>query len=106
MLGLEVGSPVETTEERLDRVNDVNLKSMFLTCKHVLPHTERQGKGRSSNIASVSGIAGSRFPTPPTHPRKRGRGSSGVRGIIVLVPVLRHRDPLVAGWSFPSLESV
>ena len=29
---------------------------MFLTCKHVLPHMERQGKGAIVNIASVSGI--------------------------------------------------
>src|SRR5246127_551523 len=53
---VEVGGPVETTEEGWDRVNDVNLKSMFLTCKHVLPHMERQGKGAIVNIASVSGI--------------------------------------------------
>jgi NAD(P)-dependent dehydrogenase (short-subunit alcohol dehydrogenase family) len=53
---VEVGGPVETTEESWDRVNDVNLKSMFLTCKHVLPHMERQRKGAIVNIASVSGI--------------------------------------------------
>jgi NAD(P)-dependent dehydrogenase (short-subunit alcohol dehydrogenase family) len=53
---VEVGGPVETTEESWDRVNDVNLKSMFLTCKQVLPHMERQGKGAIVNIASVSGI--------------------------------------------------
>ena len=53
---VEVGGPVETTEKSWDRVNDVNLKSMFLTCKHVLPHMERQGKGAIVNIASVSGI--------------------------------------------------
>src|SRR5215469_693387 len=53
---VDVGGPVETTEESWDRVNDVNLKSMFLTCKHVLPHMERQGKGAIVNIASVSGI--------------------------------------------------
>ena len=35
---VEVGGPVETSEESWDRVNDVNLKSMFLTCKKVLPH--------------------------------------------------------------------
>jgi len=34
----------------------VNLKSMFLTCKHSLPHMERQGKGAIVNIASISGI--------------------------------------------------
>jgi NAD(P)-dependent dehydrogenase (short-subunit alcohol dehydrogenase family) len=53
---VEVGGPVETTEESWDRVNDVNLKSMFLTCKQALPHMERQGKGAIVNIASVSGI--------------------------------------------------
>ena len=53
---VEVGGPVETTGDSWDRVNDVNLKSMFLTCKQVLPHMERQGKGAIVNIASVSGI--------------------------------------------------
>ena len=53
---VDVGGPVETTEESWDRVNDVNLKSMFLTCKHVLPHMEHQRKGAIVNIASVSGI--------------------------------------------------
>src|SRR3954468_5045421 len=40
-----VGGPVELSEEDWDRVVDTNLKSMFLTCKHVLPHMERQGAG-------------------------------------------------------------
>lgn len=53
---VELGGPVETTEESWDRVNDVNLKSMFLTCKHVLPHMERQGGGAIVNIASIAGI--------------------------------------------------
>jgi NAD(P)-dependent dehydrogenase (short-subunit alcohol dehydrogenase family) len=53
---VEVGGPVETSEESWDRVNDVNLKSMFLTCKQVLPDMERQGKGTIVNIASVSSI--------------------------------------------------
>ena len=53
---VEVGGPVETSEESWDRINNVNLKSMFLTCEHVLPHMERQGKGAIVNIAAVSGI--------------------------------------------------
>jgi NAD(P)-dependent dehydrogenase (short-subunit alcohol dehydrogenase family) len=53
---VEVGGPVETSEESWDKVNDVNLKSMFLTCKQVLPHMVRQRKGAIVNIASVSGI--------------------------------------------------
>jgi NAD(P)-dependent dehydrogenase (short-subunit alcohol dehydrogenase family) len=53
---VEVGGPVETSEESWDRVNDVNMKSMFLTCKQVLPHMVRQRKSAIVNIASVSGI--------------------------------------------------
>jgi NAD(P)-dependent dehydrogenase (short-subunit alcohol dehydrogenase family) len=40
----------------VSRADDVNLKSMFLTCKHVLSHMERRGNGAIINIASVSGI--------------------------------------------------
>ena len=35
---------------------DVNLKSMFLTCKHVLPQMERQGGGAIVNISSITSI--------------------------------------------------
>jgi len=53
---VEVGGPVEASEESWDRVLAVNLKSMFLTCKHVLPVMERQGKGAIVNVASIAGI--------------------------------------------------
>ena len=51
---LEVGGPVEASEASWDRVMAVNLKSMYLTCKHVLPVMERQGKGVIVNIASIA----------------------------------------------------
>ena len=47
------GGPVEISEETWDRVMNVNLKSMFLTCKYALPHMEKQGSGVIINIASV-----------------------------------------------------
>jgi NAD(P)-dependent dehydrogenase (short-subunit alcohol dehydrogenase family) len=53
---VEMGGPVELDEEAWDRVCRVNLKSMFLTCKFVLPEMERQGRGAIVNISSVSGI--------------------------------------------------
>ena len=53
---LEVGGPVEASEESWDRIMAVNLKSMFLTCKHVLPVMERQGKGAIVNVASIAAI--------------------------------------------------
>jgi len=51
------GGPVETSEEEWDRVMRVNLKSMFLTCKYVLPHMEKQGGGSIINISSINAIA-------------------------------------------------
>ncbi len=59
---VEVGGPVETSEEGWDRVIDVNLKSMFLTCKHVLPVMQRQGGGVIVNIASIAGIRDTGVP--------------------------------------------
>ncbi len=52
---LEVGGPVEASEESWDRVMAVNLKSQFLTCKAVLPVMLRQGAGAIVNIASIAG---------------------------------------------------
>ena len=53
---LDVGGCVETSEESWDRVNEVNLKSVFLACKHVLPQMERQGSGAIVNVSSVAGV--------------------------------------------------
>ena len=54
--GSAPGGPVEMTEEVWDAQVDLNLKSVFLGCKHVLPVMERQGGGSIVNIASASGI--------------------------------------------------
>lgn len=51
-----VGGAVEQSEEVWDRVLAVNLSSMFLTCKYVLPQMERQGGGSIVHIGSVAGI--------------------------------------------------
>ena len=34
----------------------VNLKSMFLTCKYVLPHMEKQRYGSIINISSIAAV--------------------------------------------------
>ena len=51
---LELGGPVEASEGSWDRVMDVNLKSMFLTCKHAIPAMQAQGRGAIVNIASIA----------------------------------------------------
>jgi NAD(P)-dependent dehydrogenase (short-subunit alcohol dehydrogenase family) len=50
------GGPVEMSEEVWDAQVDFNLKSVFLTLKHVLPVMERQKSGAIVNLASTSGI--------------------------------------------------
>src|SRR3954464_9753705 len=54
--GSAPGGPVELSEEAWDAQLDMNLKSVFLCCKHVLPVMEKQGAGAIVNIASSSGI--------------------------------------------------
>jgi len=50
------GGPVEMSEEVWDSQVDMNLKSVFLTLKHVLPVMEKQKSGAIVNLASTSGI--------------------------------------------------
>ena len=54
--GSAAGGPVEMDEATWDRNVDYNLKTVFLTCKHVLPVMQRQGGGAIVNTASTSGI--------------------------------------------------
>jgi NAD(P)-dependent dehydrogenase (short-subunit alcohol dehydrogenase family) len=50
------GGPVETSEETWDQVMAVNVKSMFLTCKAILPRMEAQGSGAIVNIGALGGV--------------------------------------------------
>lgn len=54
--GSAAGGPVELAEETWNLQVDVNLKSVFLTCKHVLPTMLAKGAGSIVNISSTSGL--------------------------------------------------
>lgn len=54
--GSAAGGPVQLSEEAWDTQIDVNLKSVFLTCKHVLPHMIERKRGAIVNVASTSGL--------------------------------------------------
>jgi NAD(P)-dependent dehydrogenase (short-subunit alcohol dehydrogenase family) len=49
---------VEAEPEEWDRVMAVNVKSVFLGCKYVIPHMREQGGGVIVNTASVAGMVG------------------------------------------------
>lgn len=50
------GGPIEMDEDVWDAQIDLNLKSVFLACKYVLPTMVAQGSGAIVNVASTSGI--------------------------------------------------
>jgi NAD(P)-dependent dehydrogenase (short-subunit alcohol dehydrogenase family) len=52
----EPGNPITMAEEVWDEQIDLNLKSVFLTCKHAIPLMVDQGGGSIVNIASVAGL--------------------------------------------------
>ena len=56
-VGIEIpGGILEITEDDWDRTLDVNLKSVFLMCRAVLPSMVEQGGGSIVNISSINGI--------------------------------------------------
>jgi NAD(P)-dependent dehydrogenase (short-subunit alcohol dehydrogenase family) len=55
-IGGDDRGPVDLKEEVWDRIFQVNLKSMFLTCKYVLPYMEKQGSGSIVNISSAAAV--------------------------------------------------
>lgn len=55
-------SVVETDEATWERVLDINLKSIYLVCKHGIPHLVEAGGGSIINIASFVALIGCTVP--------------------------------------------
>lgn len=47
---------LEVTEEEFDRIYRVNVKSLYLTAKHAVPHFRRKRSGVFITIASTAGV--------------------------------------------------
>jgi len=56
-IGAGDNSALKLTEEAWQRIVDVNLKGMWLTCKHVLPVMREQQAGAVVNVSSLAAIA-------------------------------------------------
>ncbi|WP_123042990.1 SDR family NAD(P)-dependent oxidoreductase [Cohnella candidum] len=50
---------LEASEDMWDRVMNVNVKSMFMVCRRVIPHMLRNGGGTIINTSSASGFIAS-----------------------------------------------
>jgi NAD(P)-dependent dehydrogenase (short-subunit alcohol dehydrogenase family) len=55
----EDDSILSTTTDVWQRVQDVNLRSVYLCCRHVIPYMQRQGRGAIINVASFVATMGS-----------------------------------------------
>ena len=55
-IGSGDAGPTHLTEQAWQQIFDVNLKGMFLTCKHVLPVMREQRAGSIVNISSIAAI--------------------------------------------------
>ncbi|MET3615011.1 3-oxoacyl-[acyl-carrier protein] reductase [Rhizobium aquaticum] len=47
----------DVSESDFDRVISVNVKSVYLTAKHLVPHMKARGKGAILNVASTGGVS-------------------------------------------------
>jgi len=72
-VGLTGMGAFETFEESLwDRDMNVNLKSVYRTCRRVLPVMVKQGKGAIVNISSIAAIRYTGYPYPAYYASKGG----------------------------------
>jgi NAD(P)-dependent dehydrogenase (short-subunit alcohol dehydrogenase family) len=69
----------DITEEEWDRLHNVNLKGVFLTCKHVIPTMRTQQKG--AIIISSSGHAFATFPNCAAYAATKGGELAFMRGL-------------------------
>ena len=67
-----MGGPLELSEAEWDHLIAVNLKGVFLACKHVLPVMLRQGRGVIVNISSLAAIRYTGYPYAAYYAAKAG----------------------------------
>ncbi|MGD0423664.1 MAG: glucose 1-dehydrogenase [Candidatus Bathyarchaeia archaeon] len=74
-----MGSVTELTEEVWDKVMDINLKSVFLCSKYVIPELIKAGGGSIINLSSIMGKVG--FPSDSVYCASKA-------GVILLTKVM------------------
>lgn len=66
--GIAIGGGVENmTEEMWNKSFDVNVKSMFFTCKYVVPHMKQRHYGKIINISSVNAVVADKYDSLVRH---------------------------------------
>lgn len=66
----QFGGALELEEQLWNRSMDVNVKSVYLACKHVLPHMIAQERGVVTNISSIAGVRIAGYDMPAYYASK------------------------------------
>ena len=75
------GSLFETTDEAWERLIAVNLRSMFLTCRDLVPRMMERRWGRIINVASMTARLGRGFVGSASYGASKGGVVSFTRGL-------------------------
>lgn len=106
-IGGDDKGPTRLEEAVWDRIMDVNLKGMFLTCKHALPVMREQGSGVITNISSIAAVCATgiiAYKTSKagvnafTHALAAGNAKYGIR-VNAIMPGLMNTPMAIEGIS-------
>ncbi|MCZ6628756.1 MAG: SDR family NAD(P)-dependent oxidoreductase [SAR324 cluster bacterium] len=98
---------INLEEEHWDAILNVNLKGMFLSCKHVMPYMAAQGSGVIINISTVAAVCAVNMLAYKTskagvnalsHSIAMGAAGKGVR-VNVIMPGLMNTPMAIEGLS-------
>jgi len=65
------GGMEDLDEDEWDRAFSVNVKSVFLVCRHVLPHMVRAGSGAIVNVSTISSLRAMRGLSYVSYPASK-----------------------------------
>jgi NAD(P)-dependent dehydrogenase (short-subunit alcohol dehydrogenase family) len=99
-----MGTTMEITVDDWSEVIDVNLRSVFLTCKRVLPVMYAQGGGVIVNISSVASIQG--FPITHHYSVAKAGVAAFTKSLAVSYGAynIRVNSLLIGGFASPATE--
>ncbi len=101
----EPGDPVTMAEDVWDEQMAVNLKSAFLTCKHVIPLMEQQGGGSIVNISSIAGLRYVGKPQVAYAASKAALMQMTQTTAVIYAPKMIRLNSVVPGLMFTPLVS-
>jgi NAD(P)-dependent dehydrogenase (short-subunit alcohol dehydrogenase family) len=94
----DMGTIEDLLEEDWTRTQDINLKSVFLTCKRVIPLMRRQQRGVIINISSIAAIRYTGYPYPAYYASK-----AGVNQLTVSLALQYAKDGIRANAIMPGM---